>query len=104
MPLADPTNAMPLFLILSLLSALALALALPLLLTPPPPPLPSPRLLLLPALPPQLPACAYDPSLYLTLPCNCFHVSCIANLPSPFALTTRLLVSRGSVTVSQHKG
>lgn len=69
-----------------------------------PTPPPVPRLLLLSALPPQLPACAYDPSLYLTLPCNYFHVSCIANLPSPFALTTRLLVSRGSVTVSQHKG
>lgn len=44
------------------------------------------------------------PSFTLALPCNCFHVSCPANLPSPFALTTRLLVSRGSVTVSELKG
>lgn len=91
MPLADPTNAMtPLHLILSQLSALFL-----------PHPTPScfhvlshPSCLLVPVV----------PSFILSLPCNCFHVSCPANLPSPFAMTTRLLVSNGSITVSQHTG
>lgn len=41
---------------------------------------------------------------HLSLLCNNLCVSCPANLPSPFAMTTRLLVSRASVIVSKHTG